>query len=145
MPHASYLIPHTSYLIPHTLHLIFCTLYHRRCEVLLTAERAKRRAPNAEAPKAGSVAAEAPSAEAPSAEAPSAEAPSAEAPSAEALCRAAALRAVRRLGGPRLRHVAVGGAVVPPGLLDFLRAAFGEGGEGGGAAVVSNGCVTCKV
>jgi long-subunit acyl-CoA synthetase (AMP-forming)/thioester reductase-like protein len=53
--------------------------------------------------------------------------------------RKAALVAVRRLGGPRLRLVAVGGALVPPSLLAFLRECFGECGAGGGHAVVSDG------
>ena len=51
----------------------------------------------------------------------------------------AALQAVCRLGGTRLRLVAVGGAVVPPSQLGFLRACFGAGGAGGGRAVVSDG------
>ena len=53
--------------------------------------------------------------------------------------RDAALRAVRLLGGERLRLVAVGGAMVPPSQLAFLRDCFGNGGIGGGQAVVSNG------
>jgi len=58
---------------------------------------------------------------------------------AAAAARVVALQAVRRLGGTRLRLVAVGGAVVPPSQLDFLRACFGAGGAGGGRAVVSDG------
>ena len=57
----------------------------------------------------------------------------------EALARRAAFSAVRSLAGDRLRLVAVGGAVVPPAQLRFLQECFGEGGEGGGRAVVSNG------
>ena len=53
--------------------------------------------------------------------------------------RTGAFQAVRALGGPRLRLVAVGGAVVSPSLLQFLRECFGQGGAGGGHAVVSNG------
>ncbi|KAL3933309.1 MAG: hypothetical protein SGPRY_000334 [Prymnesium sp.] len=52
---------------------------------------------------------------------------------------AAAYALVNRLGGPRLRLVAVGGAVVPPPLLRFLRECFGKGGAGGGEAIVSDG------
>ena len=53
---------------------------------------------------------------------------------ARAAARAAALAAVRRLGGPRLRLVAVGGAVVPQAQLAFLREVFG-----GAGCAVSNG------
>ena len=53
--------------------------------------------------------------------------------------RTEALAAVRRQGGPRLRLIAVGGAVVPRELLDFLRDCFGTGGGGGGSAIVSDG------
>ena len=56
-----------------------------------------------------------------------------------------ALAAVRHLGGPRLRFVAVGGAVVPPALLNFLRECFGTGGSGGGRAIVSNGYAMAEV
>ena len=59
--------------------------------------------------------------------------------------RAAAMRAVQRLGGPRLRFVAVGGAVVPPSLLSFLKECFGNGGTGGGRAIVSNGYAMAEV
>ncbi|KAL1515784.1 hypothetical protein AB1Y20_002400 [Prymnesium parvum] len=56
-----------------------------------------------------------------------------------ATSRAEALANVCLLGGPRLRLVAIGGAVVPQQLLDFLHECFGEGGAGGGRAIVSNG------
>ena len=52
---------------------------------------------------------------------------------------AAAYKAVNALFGPRVMHIAVGGAIVPKPLLEFLTEAFGIGGLGGGNAAVMDG------
>ncbi|KAL1515489.1 hypothetical protein AB1Y20_002113 [Prymnesium parvum] len=51
----------------------------------------------------------------------------------------AAMRRTRARLGRRLRHIGVGGAVVPYALLEFLRRCFGIGGDGGGNCIVSEG------
>ena len=57
----------------------------------------------------------------------------------------AALMATRRLLGPRLVHVAMGGAVVPRTTLVFMERCVGIGGPGGGNCIVANGCAAAAV
>lgn len=116
----------------------FYAMYERRFAAELA--RAHRAADEAAADAAAQAAqrAAADAATVTSAEAPAAET-ALDASEVAASAHATALCAVCRLGGPRLRLVAVGGAVVPPALMSFLQACFGVGGAGGGYATVSNG------